>query len=356
MQAVIIAGGKGSRLWPASYKNHPKPFVRMNDGLSLIQKTLLRAGCVSLVRSIIIVTRHDYVPRIKAEYEEIAHLMPKGVDLSFIEEPFGKNTAASIAAAALSLSAKNSEDEAMLVLPIDHIIADQEGFNEAVSKAAEIAKNGQENSAGKGQLVTFGIKPTHAESGYGYIEFSGNEVLGFTEKPSKETAEKYIKHGNFYWNSGMFCFTARTILQEMHDHCPSVLSTVRRALETSKRNVNGDISLDVSSFSLVSEVSIDYALMEKSSNISVIPCDIGWRDVGTWEHFSHQTQADAKGNRLRGDVITHNASNCYVDSNGITIGVVGLNDVAIIHTERGLLVINKNSSEDASAIYDKTET
>ncbi len=346
MQAVVLSGGAGSRLWPVSSNTCPKPFITTADGLSLIQKVYLRASNISSVDSIITVANRDFVSQIKDEYSKIDSLAKRPVRSHFILEPFAKNTAAAIAASALQVSKLYGLDEMMLILPADHLVSDQKAFEEAVVQAQYLAKGGK--------LVTFGIKPEYPETGYGYIEFSGNKVERFVEKPTQDLAQAYIEKGNFLWNSGIFCFTARSILQEMQKHCLHILDNVQRSMGLSILAKNADssqIELDSLAFSSVSEESIDYALMEKSDQIAVVPCDIGWRDIGTWEALSKLSPADADGNRVKGNATLHNVSDCYIESNGQLVGVVGVKNLAIISTKNGFLVTDKQNSEKVRNIY-----
>ena len=192
---VILCGGAGSRLWPVSRELHPKTFIRLGDGQSLLQKAFLRGAVLSGVKEILTVTNRELFFKTEDEYREVN---AGGIATSFILEPFGRNTAAAIATAALQIASAHGDDAIMLVLAADHLIADQGAFSDAVSEAIELAETGS--------LVTFGIKPDAPETGYGYIESDGSKVLRFVEKPSLDVAQEYLASGNFLWNSGMFCF------------------------------------------------------------------------------------------------------------------------------------------------------
>jgi mannose-1-phosphate guanylyltransferase/mannose-6-phosphate isomerase len=220
---------------------------------------------------------------------------------------------------------------------------DQGRFEEAVIKAQKLAL--------KGELVTFGIQPDGPETGYGYMEYNGNQVERFIEKPSLELAQEYLQKGNFLWNSGMFCFSAGSILQEMELYCPLILNNVRCSIYLSNNIGHKNIELNYFAFSLVPKESIDYAVMEKSDRIVVVPCDIGWKDIGTWDSLSKLSPADADGNRIKGNAILHDVSNCYIENNGQLVGVVGVQNLAIISTKNGLLVTNKENSEAVRNIY-----
>ncbi len=220
---TILCGGAGSRLWPVSWELHPKPFIRLADGQSLLQKSFLRGAQLPGVTEILTVTNRELFFKTEDEFHEVN---ATGVATSFILEPFGRNTAAAIAAAAIQIAQTHGNDAVMLVLAADHLIADQQAFQQAVLKAAELAATGK--------LVTFGIQPDAPETGYGYIEADGNTVLRFVEKPSLEKAQDYLASGRFLWNSGMFCFSVGTLLQQMKQHCPQILAATRACMAQSR--------------------------------------------------------------------------------------------------------------------------
>jgi mannose-1-phosphate guanylyltransferase len=339
MQAIILSGGIGSRLWPISSKTKPKPFIKMVDKQSLLQKAFARANNLKQIKGIITVANQAFFSDIKNEYSQINSLLPH----HFILEPFGKNTTAAIASAALLTRELHGPNELMLILPADHLITNLNAFSNAVEQAKNLAL--------KGKIVTFGIKPTAPVSSYGYLEYEDNKVKRFVEKPSVEMAKHYIKCGNFLWNSGIFCFTAESILQEMSTHCPLILDRVQASVQKSKRSDGKKIELDQELFNQTPEESIDYAVMEKSKNLAVIPCDIGWKDIGTWESLSSEGVVDSDGNQVKGKAALHNVSDCYIENNGQLIGAVGVKNLAIIGTKNGVLVTNKQNSDEVRNIY-----
>ncbi|STX38942.1 mannose-1-phosphate guanylyltransferase [Legionella feeleii] len=215
---TILCGGAGSRLWPVSRELHPKPFIRLADGQSLLQKTFLRGAALSGVEEILTVTNRELFFKTEDEFREVN---ATDLTMSFILEPFGRNTAAAIAAAALRIVNLYNEDTLMLVLPADHLISEQEAFAVAIAQAVELAE--------QGKLVTFGIQPDRPETGYGYIEADGTNVLSFVEKPSLQKAQEYLDSGRFLWNSGMFCFSAGILLREMEHYCPDILLATKLA-------------------------------------------------------------------------------------------------------------------------------
>lgn len=344
---VILCGGAGSRLWPVSREQHPKPFIRLADGQSLLQKAWLRGATLPDVAEMLTVSNRELFFNTEDEYREVAEIPANGELFNrYILEPFGRNTAPAIAAAALQTAEKHGEDVCLLILAADHLIADQTAFSEAVSKAMALAA--------QGRLVTFGIRPDRPETGYGYIEAEGNNVKRFVEKPDLKTAETYVASGNFLWNSGMFCFQAGVMLKEMHQHCPEILTATKATLAASRSAAGqgfGQIELDAMSFNAVPDESIDYAVMEKSSNVAVVPCDIGWSDIGSWLALGDLTKADEAGNRVQGEAVLHGVSNCYIQSNDRMIGAVGIDNLIVIDTPDAILVAHRDHAQDVKHIY-----
>jgi mannose-1-phosphate guanylyltransferase len=339
---VILCGGAGSRLWPVSRETHPKPFIRLADGQSLLQKAFLRATQLPKVSDVLTVTNREFFFKTADEFREVG---AANRSVTFILEPCARNTAGAVAAAALHVAETNPQD-ILLILPADHLIADQAAFAAAVAQATELAR--------EGLLVTFGIRPTAPETGYGYIEAEGHRVKRFVEKPDRETAQQYLQSGRFYWNSGMFCFSAQTMLDEMQAHCPAILDQVRAALSHG-RVVKGDhilqCELDRDAFTQVPEDSIDYAVMEKTARAAVVPCDIGWSDIGSWAALGELAEADAQGNRIEGEALLKDVENCFIRSEDRLVGAVGVKDLIIVDTPDALLVAHKDRAQDVKQIY-----
>ena len=290
---VILCGGAGSRLWPVSREHHPKPFIRLADGQSLLQKAFLRGAQLPGVDEVLTVTNRELFFKTEDEFREVNK---DKIATSFILEPFGRNTSAAIAAATLHTSKTHGPETVMLVLAADHLIADQAAFAAAVEVAMTLAQTGS--------LVTFGIQPEAAETGYGYIETNGNKVVRFVEKPSLEKAQEYLAIGNFLWNSGMFCFQAGAMLKAMEKHCPEILAATQSCLDQSRTATGkafAEITLDPDTFAAIPDDSIDYSVMERSDEIVVVPCDIGWSDIGSWSALGDLSPADAGGNRIDGE-------------------------------------------------------
>lgn len=348
MHVVILSGGVGSRLWPVSRDSHPKPFIKLQDGESLLQKVYLRSAHIPAIKSITTITNKELLFKTKKEYAGVEKNCAATFDCNYILEPFGKSTAPAIAIAAQEIARLYGENELILVLPSDHIILDHHAFHQCISQAAELACNGR--------IVTFGIKPNAPETGFGYIESNGNDVVRFIEKPPLAQAQIYFQNENHWWNSGMFCFSANTMLQEMQLHCPDILTATQQCISNSLLHTPMDLyhlELEPESFSHVREDSIDYAIMEKTKKAAIVPCQMGWSDIGTWSAMHDISVSDDKGNRLNGEIVTQGVKNCYIDSSSRVVGAIGVEDLVIIDTPDALLVANKNNTQDVRNIYNQ---
>ena len=342
---TILCGGAGSRLWPVSRELHPKPFIRLADGQSLLQKAWLRGSMLPSVTEILTVTNRELFFKTRDEYAEIASGAGEFFN-SFILEPFGRNTAPAVAAAALHVANTHGQDALLLVLAADHLIADKLAFAAAVTAAVQMAE--------QGKLVTFGIQPEAPETGYGYIEADGNSVRRFVEKPNLEQAKEYISSQRYLWNSGMFCFSAGTLLREMEEHCPDILAATRSCMEQSHKAEGANFSqieLQPEAFAKVPDDSIDYALMEKAKSVAVVPCNIGWSDIGSWRAMGDLTEADENGNRIEGNALLHDVTDCYIRSDERLVGVVGIDNVIVIDTPDALLVAGRDRVQDVKHLY-----
>ena len=348
MIPTVLCGGSGSRLWPVSRELHPKQFIKLEDGQSLLQKAWLRATSLPNVDRVVTVSNRDLYFKTKREYSEISYLQKNQIFNSFMLEPFGRNTAAAIAVAALHIARTYGEDSLMLVLPADHLVGNLEAFADAVEHACRLAV--------EGKLVTFGIQPQTPETGYGYIEVDGNNVLSFVEKPGIEKAREFSESGRHLWNSGMFCFTVSTLLREMELHCPAIVTATRACLDQSPMAEGREFAqceLDATTFNDVTADSIDYGLMQKSSNIAVVPCNIGWSDIGSWKAIENLVAADERGNHIEGDVILHAVNNCYIHSPERLVGAVGVNNLLIIDTADALLIADRDCDQDVKLLYNQ---
>jgi mannose-1-phosphate guanylyltransferase/mannose-6-phosphate isomerase len=274
---VILSGGAGTRLWPVSRRAHPKPFMELVDGETLAEKTLARARKVAGKAPVITVTSRDYYFYTRDLYQG----MQEGAgNEKFLLEPMGRNTAPAIALAALCVKEFMGENAMLLVMPADHLIADLRNFEASVSEASNLAE--------KGFLVTFGIHPTHAETGYGYIRqgealstSGGYRVAEFVEKPDEETAVKYLESGEYHWNSGMFCFQAGAFLEALGRNAPEVLAAAEKVWQATDKSAT-PIEFPAELFSQCPSISVDYAVMERADNTAVVVSDFGWSDIGSW--------------------------------------------------------------------------
>lgn len=353
MIPVIISGGAGSRLWPVSRQSDPKPFLKLSDGKSLLQNTFSRSlNLGQSISSVITVTNEKLHFRMQNEYQQVNDT---GVACDFILEPFGRNTAPAVLAAALFAKEHYDPEEILLILPADHLIGDLISFSKAVSDAVTMANDGY--------LVTFGINPEYPETGYGYIEANKEQAIGngyavkrFVEKPNVELATEYIESGNYQWNSGMFCGQVKTFLEEFQLYSPNVVTQVENCLavsELSNLQKNKIVHLEPNTFIQAENISVDYALFEKTNKAAVIPCSIGWSDIGSWLSIAQTLPLDNDGNAVIGENILHNTQNCLVYSTSRMVATVDVNDLVIVDTPDALLVANKNQTQDVKHIFER---
>ncbi len=337
---IILSGGAGTRLWPVSREAHPKPFMRIGDGKSLLIKTYERAQAVCGECMPLIVTNRDYYLRTQNE------LANQEIKPRYLLEPVGRNTAPAIALAAL-YAAEQDPDACLLVMPADHLITDTASFRAAAEHAATLARDGF--------LVLFGIRPTAPETGYGYIEMGGqisqqaNAVQRFVEKPDAATAIGYLEQGNYVWNSGIFCFKAGTILDALTTYNPALLEAARAVWNESK--ADGDKVELHASFARLENISIDYAVMEMAKNIAVIPGNFGWSDMGAWSAVADVTPADENGNKINSsDAIVIDSHNTYIDSKDRLVAAIGLENMVVIDTPDALLVADRSKSQEVRQV------
>ena len=345
---TILSGGAGSRLWPVSRELFPKPFIRLYDGQSLLQKAFVRASSLVGITEILTVTNRELLFITEDEYKQVN---PQKIPTAFILEPMGRNTAPAITIAMLQIIKQHGEDAIMLVLTADHLITKRQAFQQAVSQATALANSGK--------LVTFGIQPDRPETGYGYLEVINNTVLRFEEKPSRAKAEEYVQSQRYLWNSGMICVAVGCLLEQMTIICPELVSAAQLCLQKSTIAVGQDFSqveLEKDSFSKIRQDSFDCAVMEKSTEIAVVPCDLGWRDIGSWETLSQFIAPDAQGNRVDGKALLHATSNCYIKSPNRIIGAVGIDNLIIVDTDDALLIADQTKTQDVKHIYAKLKS
>lgn len=342
---VIISGGSGSRLWPLSREAHPKPFIELPEGGTLIGKTYARASRLEDAQQILTVTNRDFLFLTLDSY---AGADARKIENTFILEPVGRDTAPAIALAALQAAATHGPDATLLIMPADHLIEDEAAFAQAVVKARKLA---QEN-----RIVTFGIVPDRPETGFGYIETMGEDVLRFVEKPDLETAESYVKSGRYYWNSGMFCFKAGTMIDALNQHAREVLEGAKKSLEASRSGINGEtqtLEIPREQFAATPAISIDYAVMENAQNISCVPVSCGWSDIGSWSAMADLMEADAQGNRLHGETIIEDTTNSFVLSEDRLVSLIGVHDLLVVDTPDALLVAHRDKAQDVRNVFNR---
>ncbi len=338
---VILCGGAGSRLWPASREGFPKPFMRLPDGDSLIAKTIRRARAVAPGAPIIFVSGTGHGFLIQQAMVDMSDSAPA----QYLLEPVGRNTAPAVAAAALWAQAQFGEHARLLVLSADHLITDVEGFAAAVQVADAAAQ--------AGSLVTFGITPTEPETGYGYLqqgeEIAANtfKVARFVEKPPLADAQRYVAAGTYAWNSGMFLFPIAELLAAMHAFSPKVLNATKATLAASRVRGN-EITLDKAAFAQCESISIDYAVMEKAMNVAMVRAAFDWSDVGAWPALAQIVAPDAKGNRALGHHLV-DCENVFIDSVR-TVAAIGLKDTIIVDGGDAILVTHTARAQDVKKI------
>ncbi len=349
---VVLSGGAGSRLWPLSRETYPKQLIALVDEHTLLQATVLRLTTLQDLRSPIVVCNEAHRFMV-AEQLQAVGAAPDAILL----EPMARNTAPAIAVAALeALGLCDETDEPiLLVMPTDHVIRDNEKFARAVEEAV------QEAAAGK--LAAFGATPGYAETGYGYIQAGPETGTGtrarvvdaFVEKPDREQAVALIGAGACYWNSGMFVFGARRYLEELGRHAAPIRDAAQKAHENAKQDLDF-LRLDAESFAEAPNLSVDYAVMEHTSDAVVVPFDAGWSDIGSWAalmELSTLAQRDEAGNIVQGDAILQDARNTYIRANRRLVAALGVADLVIVDTPDALLVADRNATQDTRKIVDR---
>lgn len=341
---VIMAGGSGTRLWPLSRQLNPKQFLPLVDpDLTMLQATIQRLdGLDHATPRLICNENHRFLAA-----EQLRQLGLE--EANIILEPVGRNTAPAIALAALQALAEQT-DPIMLVLAADHLIQDVNAFHQSIAKALVLAESGK--------LVTFAITPTHPETGYGYLQMGaavgegGFEVSRFVEKPDLATAQDYLAQGSYFWNSGMFMFRASRYIQELERFQPTIVSVCREALAKGAQDMHFT-RVDSAIFSSSPDDSIDYAVMEKTSDAVMVPLNAGWSDIGSWSAIWDSGEKNEQGNLFKGDVLSENTSGSYVHATHRLVTTVGVENLIIVETKDAVLVAHKDHVQDVKKIVDQ---
>jgi len=344
---VILSGGSGTRLWPLSRKQYPKQYLPLVGDNTMLQETILRLNGLDNLADPIIVCNADHRFLVAEQCQQVDIKNP-----TILLEPIGRNTAPAIAAAALQ-SLKVTDDAVLLVLSADHVIQDVGAFHQAINIASQQAQ--------AGKLATFGIVPTDANTGYGYIKSSedsndgAHKVEEFVEKPDLKTAESYLEQGNYLWNSGMFMFKATTLINELTVHSLDIVNSVSDAVNNAAQDLDF-IRLDKQAFESSPSDSIDYALMEKSDNVVVVPLDAKWNDIGAWSALHDIGTKDANGNVIKGDVITQDTTNTYINANHHMVATIGVDNLIIVDTADATFIATQDKAQEVKSIVESLQT
>jgi mannose-1-phosphate guanylyltransferase/mannose-6-phosphate isomerase len=343
---VILSGGSGTRLWPLSRKQYPKQYLPLAGDNTMLQETILRLNGLDNLADPIIICNADHRFLVAEQCQQIDIKNPV-----ILLEPVGRNTAPAIAAAALQ-SLKDSDSSMLLVLSADHVIQDIDAFYKAIDIASQQAQSGK--------LTTFGIVPTDANTGYGYIKSSEENNNGaykveeFVEKPDLKTAEVYLEQGSYLWNSGMFMFQALTFIDELATHSPNIVTSVNNAVNNAVQDLDF-IRLEKQAFESSPSDSIDYALMEKSNNVVVVPLDAQWNDIGAWSALYDIGIKDSNGNVIKGDVIAQDTTNTYINADHHVVAVIGVDNLIIIDTPDATLIASQDKVQEVKSIVESLQ-
>ena len=331
MFGVILAGGSGSRLWPLSRELYPKQLLNLCAEKSLLQSTFEMLNKFIPASEIISVTNSKHQANVKMQLGDLCE------SPVILAEPLSKNTAPAIAICVKYILETSDNDETILVVPSDLLIKENEKFKQTVISAQKYVD--------EGKIVTFGIKPTYPETGFGYIHSVDNKVTKFTEKPDNETVLTYLKDENYYWNSGIFMFKVSTIMKELETHCPDIMNILQ--------NIKcSDNKISFTEFDKMPNISIDYALMEKSNNIAMVELQSDWKDLGSWKSIYEVSPKDENNNVFVGHVLDKDSKNSFVYSSSKLVATIGLEDTIVIETEDAILACKKDKTQEVKQIYE----
>ena len=353
LYGLILAGGSGSRLWPMSREMYPKQLLKIGGDSTLFQSTFKRLVENIDDKRIFSITNVKHSSNVKMQLGEMQKKFCRNTEYKVITEPVGRNTAPAIALATkvIKNDAGKGKDPIILVVPSDHTIVNTDEFSSVVEKGVKLAQ--------EGYIVTFGITPQRIDTGFGYIKTSKNakiqscvddalKAAEFKEKPDFETAQKYVKSGKYFWNAGIFMFKASVFIAELKKYCPEILEILKTADLSDK-----EPTIEYQIFETMPDISVDYAVMEKSKKIALLPLDCGWNDLGSWQAIYDVSKKDRDGNYITGNVIDVDSKNSMIYSTSKLVTTIGLEDTVVIETEDALLVCNKNRTQDVKKIYEK---
>ncbi len=340
MKSIILAGGSGSRLWPLSRELYPKQLLSLDAGSSLLQQTFSRLNQFCNPADIVTITNIKHSQDIKLQLNQLdkANIV--------LGEPLGKNTAPAIACTLEYLNQKDGDD-IVLIVPSDHMIKNTNAFQQTVEKGVALAK--------EGYIVTFGIKPTYPETGYGYVKTlnklsTGYKVDKFVEKPDTKTAQEYLKNGNYYWNGGMFMGKISVFLNEFKKLAPTIYENAKKLDFSQETKITYDI------YETMPSISIDYAIMEKSDKITLVELESDWNDLGSWQSLYEVKDKDENGNVINGKVVIDNVENSFIYSQKEIVAVSGLKDIVLVETEDAIMACSIKDSQNVKKLYEKLKT
>ncbi|MDA8869449.1 mannose-1-phosphate guanylyltransferase/mannose-6-phosphate isomerase [Methylophilaceae bacterium] len=340
---VILCGGSGTRLWPLSRKDHPKQYLSFVGDKTMLQETILRLRGLDNITDPIIVCNSDHRFLVAEQCQQIDI-----TNVTILLEPVAKNTAPAIVAAALQ-SLKKTDNASLLILSADHVIQDVDALYKAINIAnQQVLKN---------KLTTFGILPTCANTEYGYIKLNQESINGvykvdkFIEKPNFKKAKKYLEHGDYLWNSGMFMFKAKVLISELTIHAPEMVISVSKAINNAELDLDF-IRLSKNDFELSPSDSIDYALMEKSKNVFVVPLDAKWNDIGSWPALYDAGIKDRNCNVIKGDVLAQDTTNSYINANHHMVATIGIDNLIVVDTHDATFIATKEKAREVNSIVE----